>query len=172
MSPEAGIGATWSRDRRKVEEGPRAFWGSDLEGGHWAAVPLRLISGRIPNNWGLSSTSTAAPLAGCDRAADQGRVVRTPILCASQGCGCDPLAAGPFAGAGVIAPRFRMVDAALRAPSRTTLRETESGAHPQRGPSSALRRAPSCLWGCDVELPAGRRCSSDGIGVYSSEAAA
>ena len=39
------------RDRRRVEEGPRSFFrGSDLEGGRGRrAVPLRLISGRIPN---------------------------------------------------------------------------------------------------------------------------
>jgi hypothetical protein len=57
-------------------DAPRVFRGSDLEGGHWAAVPLRLISGRIPNKWGPCSTSTAAPLAGCDRGAGQGRVAQ------------------------------------------------------------------------------------------------
>ena len=66
-------------------DAPRVFRGSDLEGGHWAAVPLRLISGRIPNKWGPCSTSTAAPLAGCDRGADQWRVVLMPIPCASPG---------------------------------------------------------------------------------------
>jgi hypothetical protein len=83
--------------------------GSDLEGGRRRrAVPMRRISGRIPRKtWGPCSTSTAAPLAGCDRGADHGRVEWMPIPRAS------------------------------------------SGSDPQRGPSSALRRAPCGLWDCD-----------------------
>ena len=92
---------------------------------------------------------------GCDRGADHERVVLMPILCASPGCGCDSFALGPFAGADAKAPRLAMVNAALRAPARTTLRETESGAHPQRGPSSALRRAP--FTGMRPGVPSGHR---------------
>jgi len=43
--------------------------------------------------------------------------------------GCDSLAAGPFAGAAAEAPICCRIHTPLGAPSRTTLRETESGEH-------------------------------------------
>jgi len=57
--------------------------------------------------------------------------------------GCDSLAAGPFAGAAAKAPCPRhRVHTPLRAPSRTTPRETESGAHDQVGQQSEPRLWP------------------------------
>jgi hypothetical protein len=113
-----------SATRRNVEQGPPES-GRGI-GGTWSRGPA---SG--------DATEEPAVSASC------------PALCASPGCGCDPFAAGSFAGAGVRALRSRIVDAALRAPSRTTLRETESGAHPQRGGCRGGAGAPTSSWGCD-----------------------
>ncbi len=45
----------------------------------------------------------------------------------ATGCGCDPLAAGPFAGADALRPVSQMSIAAFSAPSRTGATRTGSG---------------------------------------------
>jgi hypothetical protein len=47
----------------------------------------------------------------------------------ASGCGCDPLAAGSFAGADALRPVSQMSIAAFSAPSRTGASRTGSGAH-------------------------------------------
>ena len=128
---------------------------------------------------GIGATWNRDPLAGCDRAADHGRVAMKPIPFASPGsdprgslfrpatrptCGdatvkvrTGPRGNGalhPASGAAATRspqarlreqpqkPRPGMVNAALCAPVRITLRETEPGAHPSPradGTCSALR---------------------------------
>jgi len=59
---------TWSRIAGERKRGPGDFRGSDLAGDR-GRRSFASDSGRIPkSNWGPCSTSSAAPLAGCDRA--------------------------------------------------------------------------------------------------------
>jgi hypothetical protein len=94
---------------------------------------------------GIGATRSRGPLAGCDRWADRGRVPMAPIRCASPGSDprgnplppCD----APFAGAAAEAPYQCCSNTPLCAPSRTTLRETEAGAHEQAARQRVPRRA-------------------------------
>jgi hypothetical protein len=128
--------------RRSVEQGPPESGrgapkvlvrGSDLEGGRGRrAVPLRLISGRIPKKtWGPCSTSTAAPLAGMRprrRAQDRGYWrAHVPL----RGAG-GTRSRGPVFGDATVEPAMSASQPAQCASSRSD---------PQRGPSSSLRRA-------------------------------
>ena len=64
----------------------------------------------------------------------------------ATGCGCDPLAAGPFAGADALRPVSQMSIAAFSAPSRTGASRTGSGAHPRaRGAPHGGRGAPRAV---------------------------
>ena len=92
------------------------------------------------------------PLWGCDRV-DVGKLAFVPVrMHPATECGCDPLAAGPFAGADALRPVSQMSIAAFRASSRTGASRTESGAHPARealapppagAPHCSLRRVRS-----------------------------
>jgi len=96
---------------------------------------------------GIGATWNRGPLAGCDRAADHGRVVMQPILCASPGS--DPRGSLFRPPTRRLREQtherhvMRMVNAALCAPPRTTLRETGYGAHPQAGRVGGRKRGPT-----------------------------
>jgi len=60
--------------------------------------------------------------------------------------GCDSLAAGSLAGAAAQAPQPLWSDTPLCAPSRTTLRETEAGAHSQGKRQSHVPKLAPALW--------------------------
>jgi len=129
MSGGAGIGGTRSRAGGTWSRGP-VFGDATVEPAVGASCtgPSRAAGGRIPK--GPSSAPRRAPLAGCDRGADQGASSAVADPRASQGCGRFP-AGGAWGEVAAWRPVGTVSFAAFRAPSRTTLRETESGAHPK-----------------------------------------
>jgi len=137
----------WGRAARIAASGMISRW---VRCGQYRASPQRgaaIIAGvhrtvvlarSCPAPGGRWNVEQGPRLWGCDRGTGRERVVSGPM----RVFGVRLLPAGAsWGGAVVWRPGQMCVEAALSAPSRTTLRETESGAHPQRGPSSALRRA-------------------------------
>src|SRR5882724_11049382 len=85
-STVAGAGGTWSRDRRRAEEGPRTFSvrGSDLGGDRGRrAIPCASDLGSHPQiKLGpLLRLDSRPRLRGCDRATGQYRVDHRPYAC-------------------------------------------------------------------------------------------
>jgi len=119
---------------------------------------LRRLSGRSDASPGAGAGETwsRAPLAGCDRGAGQGRVTRRP--CARLRGAAATRSPQARLREQPQKPRPRIVNAALCAPARTTLRETESGAHP-RGPLFRPPTRPG-FRGCD---PSGTGADADAM---------
>jgi len=85
------------------------------------------------------------PLLGCNRVG-VGKPEFVPVrMHPATGCGCDPLAEGPFAGADALRPVSPMSIAALCAPSRTGATRTGSGAHPRARGAPHGGRGASCM---------------------------
>ena len=98
----------------------------------------RVASGAAPASLRAGATWSRGP--ACGDATVEPALSVSPASCVPPRCGHSRRAQ---AWGGVAAQRHGHMssNAALCAPARTTLRETESGAHPQSGPSSALRHA-------------------------------
>jgi len=114
-----------------------------------------------PPSRGRRTAEQGPHLWGCDSGAGQGASPAGP--CASAGCGRSRRAQA-WGGAAALRPGPTPPKAALCAPARTTLRETESGAHPQQAGAPLPRSdAPTC-GDATVEpakaLPAGPRASA------------
>jgi hypothetical protein len=128
-------GGTWSRGRRNSEQGPH-LWGCDSGAGQGASLAgPRASAGSHPR--GNPVPPSDAPACG-NATVEPDTGVSLPALRVSPRCGHSRRAQA-WGGVAAQRPGQTSPNAALCAPARTTLRETESGAHPQRGPSSALR---------------------------------